>query len=245
MAKRGGLGQRLLVGGYDISGDVQALDNVHGGPALLDVTDITQSAHSRISGQRDGGLGASVFFDTANAHPVLDALPTSDVAVSYLMSTTIGDAAACLVAKQVGYDPTRAADGALLLKTQFDANGFGLEWGEQLTAGLRADTTATAGPVTDDGAATSFGGQAYLQVTAFTGTSVTVAIQHATTSGGSYANVTGLAFTAVTAAPAWQRLGTPNTTTIDEFVKVTTTGTFTAATFNVVWVRNLVAGQLF
>ena len=245
MAKRSGLGQRLLVGGYDISGDIQALDNVHGGPALLDTTDITQSAKSRINGLRDGGMGVSVFFDTANAHPVLDALPTTDVAVSYLMSTTSGDQAACLIAKQVGYDPTRAANGALMLKTQFDANGYGLEWGEQLTAGLRTDTTATAGAVTDDGAATNYGGQAYLQVTAFSGTSVTVAVQHATTSGGSYANVTGLAFTAVTAAPAWQRLATSNALTIDEYVKVTTTGTFTSATFSVVFVRNLTAGQVF
>jgi hypothetical protein len=243
VAKQSGLAQRLLVGGYDISGDIQALDNVHGGPKLGDVTDITQSAHSRLGLVRDGGLGVTGYFDPANAHPVLSALPTADVAASYLMSTTLADQAACCVAKQVGYNPTRAADGGLILKTQLDANGFGLEWGEQLTAGLRTDTTATAGAYVDDGAATNYGGQAYLQVTAFTGTSVTVAIQHATTSGGSYSDV--LAFTAVTAAPAWQRISVSNTTTIDEFVKVTTTGTFTSATFSVVFVRNLVAGVVF
>lgn len=241
MAKQSGLDQRLLVGGYDISGDIQALDNVHGGPALLEVTDITQSARSRIGGLRDGGLGASAFFDAANAHPVLSALPTADAGVSYLLGTALGAPAAVLVAKQIGYDPTRGADGSLILKTQFEANGFGLQWGEQLTAGLRTDTTATAGAVTDDGASSSFGGQAFLQVTAFTGTSVTVAVQHATTSGGSYANVTGLAFTAVTAAPAWQRLATSGGLTIDEFVKVTTTGTFSSAVFSVVFVRNQVA----
>lgn len=243
MAKQSGLGDRLLVAGFDISGDIQALDNVHGGPALGDVTDITQSAHSRLGLLRDGGMGATVFFDAANAHPVLSALPTADVAACYLRGTALGAPAACCVAKQIGYDPDRSADGSLILKTQFDANGFGLEWGEQLTAGLRTDTTATAGPVTDDGAATNFGGQAYLQVTGFTGTSVTVAIQHATTSGGSYSNI--LAFTAVTAAPAWQRIAVPNTTTIDEFVKVTTSGTFTSATFAVVFVRNKTAGVTF
>lgn len=245
MAKTSGLGQRLLVGGFDISGDIQALDNVHGGPGLLDVTDITQSAHSRLGGQRDGSLGATAFMDAANAHPVLDALPAADVAVSYLLGTTLGNPGACLIAKQIGYDPTRGTDGSLTLKTEFQSNEFGLEWGEQLTAGLRTDTSATAGAVTDDGASSAFGGQAYLQVTAFTGTSVTVAVQHATTSGGSYANVTGLAFTAVTAAPAWQRLATTNSLTIDEFVKVTTTGTFTVATFSVVFVRNKLAGQVF
>lgn len=245
MAKQSGLGQRLLVGGFDISGDIQALENVHGGPALLDVTDITQSAHSRIGGLRDGGLGATTFFDTANAHPVLAALPRGDVAASYLLGVALGSPAACCVAKQINYDPTRATDGALTLKTQFEANGFGLEWGELLTPGLRTDTTATAGAVVDDGASSAFGGQAYLQVTGFTGTSVTVAVQHATTSGGSYSNVTGLAFTAVTAAPAWQRLASSNSLTINEFVKVTTTGTFSSATFAVVFVRNKIAGQVF
>ena len=238
MAKQSGLGQRLLVGGYDISGDIQALDAVHSALALLDVTDITESAHSRIAGLLDGGLGTTAFFDSADAHPVLSALPTSDVAVSYLLGTTLANPAACCIAKQIGYDPTRGTDGSLTLKSEFQSNGFGLEWGEQLTAGLRTDTTDTAGSVVDDGSASSLGGQAYLQVTAFTGTSVTVAVQHATTSGGSYANVTGLAFTAVTAAPAWQRLATSATQSIDEFVKVTTTGTFTSATFSVVFVRN-------
>jgi hypothetical protein len=243
MAKQSGLGDRLLVAGFDISGDIQALDNVHGGPNLGDFTDITQSAHERRGLLRDGGMGATVFFDAANAHPVLGALPTADALACYLRGTALGSPAACCVAKQIGYDPTRGADGSLTLKTQFDANGCGLEWGEQLTAGLRTDTTATAGPVTDDGGATAFGGQAYLQVTGFAGTSVTVAVQHATTSGGSYADV--LAFTAVTAAPAWQRIAVSNITTIDEFVKVTTTGTFTNAVFSVVFVRNKAAGQVF
>jgi hypothetical protein len=247
MSKQGGLGQRLLVGGYDISGDIQALNNVHGGPALQDVTDITQSAHARLGLLRDGGFGASVFMDAANAHPVLSALPVADALATYLLSTALGGGpvAACCVAKQIGYDPTRSAAGDLLLKTQFDANGYGLEWGEPLTAGLRTDTTATAGAFVDDGAATNFGGQAYLQVTGFTGTSVTVKIQHCATSGGSYTDVAGLTFTAVTAAPAWQRIASSNSLTINEFVKVTTTGTFSSATFAVVFVRNKVAGQVF
>ena len=77
MAKQSGLGARFLVAGYDISGDVQALDTVHGGPALIDSTDITQSAHSRIYGQRDGSISFTSFFDNANATPVLKTLPTN------------------------------------------------------------------------------------------------------------------------------------------------------------------------
>jgi hypothetical protein len=245
VSKQSGLGDRLLVGGYDISGDVQALEKVGGGPAPIDVTDITQLAHSRIGGLRDGTMSFTTFFDYLNAHPVLAALPRGDVAMSYLRGTTLASPAACCVAKQVNYDPTRAANGDLTLKVEGQSNGFGLQWGEQLTAGLRTDGSATAGAFVDDLAATNFGGQAFLQVTAFTGTSVTVAVQHATTSGGAYSNVTGLAFTAVSAAPAWQRVASSSSLTINEFVKVTTTGTFSNAVFSVVFVRNPVAGQVF
>ena len=247
MAKQSGLGQRLLVGGYDISGDVQALNNVHGGPAALDVTDITQSAHARIGGLRDGGLEAAVFFDAANAHPVLDALPTADVLASYLLNVTLGGPAACCVAKQIGYDPTRGADGSLILKTQLDANAYGLEWGVQLTPGLRTDTTATAASSSnsiDTAASLAFGAQAYLQVTAFSGTSVTCTVKDSA-DNSSFTAVTGLAFTAVTAAPAWQRLATSNSATIRRYLAVATTGTFTSASFSIVIVKNLLAGQVF
>ena len=243
MTKQAGLGQRLLVGGYDISGDIQTLSSVQGMTALGDVTDITQSAHSRLGLLRDGSMAASAFFDAANAHPVLSALPTADVGVSYLLGTTLAAPAACIVAKQVGYDPNRAASGELTLKTEFKANGYGIGWGEQLTAGLRTDTTATAGAYYDDGAGSAFGGQAWLQVTAFTGTSVTVTIEHCTTSGGTYAGV--LAFSAVSAAPAWQRIAVSNTTAIDRYLMVVTTGTFTNAVFSVVFQRFTVAGVTF
>lgn len=244
MAKQSGLGMRLLAGGYDISGDISAIDKISGGPALWDTTDITQSAHSRIGLARDGAMSFTAFFDNANAHPVLAALPRTDVLLTALFPTlAVGSAAACLNAKQANYDGTRGNDGSLLMKVDGEGNSFGLEWGKQLTAGLRTDTTATAGAFFDDGGSSAFGGQAYLQVTGFSGTSVTVAIQHATTSGGSYSNI--LAFTAVTAAPAFQRISVSNTTTINEFLKVTTTGTFTSATFSVVFVRNKIAGQVF
>jgi hypothetical protein len=206
MAKQSGLGARFLVGGYDISGDVQAIDTIEGSVALLDTTDITQSAHSRIAGQRDGKMGFTVFMDTANAHPVLSALPTTDTLMMALLpSLAVGGAAACLNAKQVGYDPTRAADGALTMTIEGDGNAYGLEWATALTAGLRTDTTATSGADFDNGAAAPYGAQAYIEVTAFTGTSVTVTVQQ---SADNSTWITLGAFTAVTAAPAFQRIAT-------------------------------------
>lgn len=207
MAKQSGMGMRLLLGGYDVSGDINALDQVSGGPELLDVTDITQSAHSRIPGQRDGHMAFTAFMDTANAHPVLSALPRADVLMTALLPTlAVGGAAACLNAKQLNYDPTRSAKGDLTLKVAGDGNAFGLEWGVTLTAGLRTDTTATNGAALDNAAATGWGAQMYLQVTGFAGTSVTVTVQQS--ADNSTWITLGSAFTAVTAAPNTQRVTT-------------------------------------
>jgi hypothetical protein len=179
------------------------------------------------------------------SHDALSLLPTTDVVATYLNGSTLLNPAAACIGKQVNYDPTRDASGNLSVKVQVDQNGFGLEWGKTITAGLRTDTTATTGSAIDENpsAGTTFGAQAYFQLVEFVGTSVTIDIQSATTSGGSY-TTTGLTTTAMTTVGS-QRLATANTATINEFLKIITTGTFTWAVFNVVFVRNQAAGQVF
>lgn len=249
MSKQGGLGDNFYVGGYDLSGDINAIGSVGGGPALLNFTTINQSAHVRQGGLRDGKMDFTTFFDPSGSGPYtagpapLETLPTADVIATYCRGTTLGNAAACVNAKQINFDPTRGNDGALTLAVNMAANGYGLEWGKQLTAGLQTDASATLSAEFDDGAASSFGGQAYLQVTSLGSGTVTVAIQHATSSGGSYSDV--LAFSAVSSAPTAQRISVSNTTTIDRFLKINTTGTFTNAVFSVVFVRNATAGIVF
>lgn len=245
MAKQSGLADNFYIGGYDLSGDVSSLDQISGGPALLDVTPINASANVRIPALRSGDMQFTTFFDPASGleHAALSTLPTADVIAMYLRGTTIGNPAAAINGKQINYDWTRDNTGALTGKVEVQSNKYGLEWGKNLTAGLRTDSTATTGSAFDDGAASSFGGQAYFMVTAFTGTSVTIDIQSCTTSGGSYAT-TGLTSAAFTGIGA-QRIAVSNTTTINEFLKVVTTGTFSNAVFAVVFVRNSVAGQVF
>lgn len=313
MAKSSGLGDQLLVGGNIVGGDVQSY-NLASPIALIDSTDITQSAHSRITGLRDASGSLNVFFDPASgaAHDVFKALPTADTQLMLLRPAGIGNDAACLNAKQIGYDPTRSNTGELMFKVDAQANGFGLEWGDQLTPGVRTDTTATNGATFDaaggasapavpastvaatnpanipatvvisggtvtnvsingvtagsgDGTYTvpnggtiavtysvaptwtwswntGFGGQGYLQVAAFTGSSVTVTIQH---SADNSAWSSLAAFTAVSAAPAFQRIAVSNTTTVNRYLRVATTGTFTNAVFAVSFTRNVTAGVVF
>jgi hypothetical protein len=245
MAKSSGLGDNLYVGGVDLSGDINSLGSVHGGPATIDVTGIDKLAYERVGGRRDGAIDFTAYFNpsAAQAHPVLSALPAADVQLAYCRGTTLGDPAACLVGKQVNYDPTRAAAGDLTIAVAAQANGFGLEWGRQLTAGKRTDVAATNGAGVDFGASSAFGLQAYLQVFSFAGTSVTVKLQESNDNGGgdAYADTVGGGFTAVTVAPGVQRIATAGGQTVKQWLRVVTVGTFNPAVFSVVVARNLTA----
>lgn len=234
MAKTSGLGDNAYVDGHDLSGDVQALDSIHGGPAALEVTGIDKSAIERLSGVRDGAISFTTFFNADGAQPALDGLPTADRIVSYLRGTAMGNPAACVIGKQIGFDPTRADDGGLTLKTEAQGNGFALEWGVNLTAGKRTDSGATDGASLDQGAQTTHGAQAYLHVFSVTGTSCTISIEDSA-DDATYAAL--IDFTAATGPTSERKAVTGD---IDRYVRVSTSGTFTEVTFAVVFIRNRV-----
>ncbi|NUS26932.1 MAG: hypothetical protein HOV92_22270 [Streptomyces sp.] len=250
MAKTGGLGDNLYIAGFNASGDIQQLGSISGGPTLLNMTGIDKSAYERQGGLRSGQIEFTAFHNHVAAgtgtHEKLAALPTADVILTYCRGTTLGDPAASLVAKQVNYDGTRADDGMLTFAVSAQSNGYGIEWGQQLTAGLRTDTTATNGTSIDTTASASFGGQAYLHVTALTGTDVTIKIQDSA-DNSSFADVASFAFTQVTAAPASERIALANTATLRRYLRAVTvtTGGFTSVTFSVNVIKNSVAGQVF
>lgn len=234
MAKQSGLGDNLYIDGVDISGDVGSLGQIGGGNSPIDVTGIDKSARERLGGVRDGTIAFSAFFNPTGAHLALSALPTTDRVLTYCRGTSLGDPAASFVAKQIGYDPTRDDSGSLTIAVSAQANGYGLEWGRQLTAGKRTDTTATNGASIDTAASASFGLQAYLHVFAFTGTSVTVKLQDSA-DNSAWADVSGAAFAAVSAVGA-QRIAVAGT--VRRYLRAVTTGTFSNAVFSVNAVKN-------
>lgn len=244
MAKQSGLGDNLYVSGYNLSGDIGSLNRIGGGPEALPVTGIDKYAFERIGGRRDGAIEFSSWFNPAasQAHPVLSALPRVDTIVSYFRGTAIGSPAANLVAKQIEYDGTRADDGAFNFKVSALANGYGLEWGTQLTAGRRTDTGATNGASIDTLASVSLGAQAYLHVFSLTGTDATITIQDSA-NDIAFTDVTGLSFTQVTSAPTAQRIATGPTAAIRRYIRAVTTTSagFTSLGFAVVVVKNATA----
>lgn len=246
MAKQSGLGDAFWLDGYDLSGDVGSLGRIGGGlSGTQDMTGINKYGMERAGLARDGALEWSAFFNPAvgAAHEVLSALPLTNRIATYGRGTLLGSPAACLVGKQINYDPSRAADGSLTISVQALANGFGLEWGRQLTAGVRTDTGATNGSSVDFGAgSTTFGLQAWLHVTAFTGTDATIKLQQSSDDGAGdpWADVTGGGFTQITAGPTSERIETARNQTVERYLRVATvtTGGFTSLSFVVVVARN-------
>jgi hypothetical protein len=239
MAKTGGLGDNLYADGYNLSGDINALDKISGSVAPLDVTGIDKSAVERIGGQRDGSIDFTAFYNdaTAQEHLRLSTLPTTDVSLMYCRGTALGSNAAMLVGKQLNYDMTRGQDGTLTLKVSAVANGYGLEWGQLLTAGQRVDTTGTNGTGVDFvTVSTALGWQAYLHVFALTGTNVVLTLQDSA-DNAAFANLTGGAFTSATGIGV-QRLAGGATATVRRYLRVVSSGVFTSATFAVSFVRN-------
>ncbi|MGW5616278.1 hypothetical protein [Streptomyces sp. NPDC003877] len=243
MSKQSGLGDNFYIHGYDVSGDINSI-NTAGGPAALEQTGIDKSGYERIGGKRTGSMTGTCFFNpgTDRVHPRLSTLPTADVIASYFRGTTLGNPAACQVSKQVNYDGQRGDDGAFTFQFDLQCNGFGVEWGRSLTAGVRTDTAATNGASIDTAASAAFGAQAYLQVFAMTGTDATVKIQDSA-DNSTFADVTGLSFTQLTAGRTAERIATASGATIRRYLRAVTvtTGGFSSLAFSVVVVKNEVA----
>jgi hypothetical protein len=202
MAKQSGLGDGLLVGGYLLSGDIQQVNNIASPRGTFDFTGIDKSAMERGYGNKDGVIDMTTFFNTAagQAHPVLKALPRTDVHVMYLRGTTLGNPAACLVSKLPNYDGSRATDGGFLFNVNAVGNAYGLDWAQQLTPGVEDSTGSLTGATADfEGgigtwaaqadctvaatAAQAHGGTGSLEITS-TGVNNAIAEHHATPTSG-------------------------------------------------------------
>jgi hypothetical protein len=243
MAKQGGMGDRFYMDGYDISGDMNSIARIGGGPAPWEVTDITKSGVARIGLLRDGAMDFTTYFDDAadQSFSFLQDLVTDDHNLTYMHGAAVGVHAASIVAKQVNFDPTRDQDGSLLFSVNAQANGFGVEWGEALTAGLASHSGAASGSSIDYGAAsTAFGWAAYIHVATFTGTSMDINIQDSA-DNSSFTTLTGGTFSGITGGRRYTRLAGAVGSTVRRYVRVNTSGTFSAATFAVNFVRFLTA----
>jgi hypothetical protein len=242
MSKATGLGAGLFVNGVDLSGDTGNVSAIGSSRPTQNVTGIDKSAIERIQLRKNGRIDWGAHWNPTGAHPTLSALPMTDVPVTYVHRQALGAPAACMVGKQINYDGNRSAEGEFNLSVLAQSNGYGLEWGELLTAGKHTEAGVDAGTGVDFGASTAFGLQAYLHVFAFTGTDATINLQSSSDDavGDPYAPVTGAAFAQITGAPGSQRLQTARDATIERWLRwnITTSGGFSNLVFAVMVVKN-------
>jgi hypothetical protein len=249
MTKSTGLGDNFYLGGYNLSGDVGSLGTIGGGNAPLEVTGIDKSGYERLGGQRTGTIEFTAYHNDAALaeYPALSTLLTSSRQAMYFRGTVLGNAAAACIGKQVNYDWTRGADGSLTKAIQVQSDGYGLEWGLQLSAGIATVVAVGNGTGIDTTASLSFGAQAYLQVFSFSGTDVTIKVQDSA-DDVTYADVTGLTFTSITGGvPLTERLATTSTATIRRYLRyrVVTSTSFTSVGFALMINKNAIASQVF
>ena len=255
MAIQGGMGDNLWVGGYDLSGDIGSLGQIACPRSVQDTTPINMWAYRRLLLRKDGAIDFTSFFNPSAgaAHPVLSALPTTDVSVAYCRGTSLGSPAACVIGKQIDYVPAEGADGSLTFTTNVQASGYGLEWGNLHTAGIRTDVGATSPATGVDGRAASlYGLQAYLHVFEITGTDATIKLQESSAvdgGGDAFADIVGGGFTALTGASdhTTQRIKTANDLAVERYIRVVTTTAagFTSLSFGVIVVRNVYGNETF
>lgn len=240
MPKSSGLGDNFYIATADVSGDINSLGTVGGSVTVLNKTGINKFGYERIGGLRTGTMEFVSHFnvDTGQEHSILKTLPYTDVILSYFRGTTLGNAAASMVAKQLNYDASRGDDGDIKFSVAANSNGFGLEWGRSLTAGIRTDTEATNGVSIDTTASASFGAQAYLHVTAFSGTDVTIKIQDSA-DDASFTDVTSFTFGTITGTTS-ARIALGSTATVRRYLRAVTTTSagFTSVSFAVNVVKN-------
>lgn len=247
------VGSNFYYGTADLSGDVGAVTNVDTSRAPLRVTAINAGAEERILGRRDGAIDFAAFWnvDTGQSHPVLDALPRTDVIATLVVGTpAVGSPAASMVAKQMNYALAVGEDGSLGATVSTLANAYGLEWSGGangdglLTTGKQSFGTGTVdGASVDLGAvSTAFGGAAYLHVFSVASGTATFHVQDSA-DDIAFADITGLVFTGATGATT-QRLQTAAGATIRRYVRVEGTGVHGAAVVAVNFVRYTEAGPI-
>jgi hypothetical protein len=249
MAIASGLAEQFFVDANDLSAATAGARRLSSSMSPLQTPVISERGMRRIPGLRDGAMDVDSWFDDSVIHPVLSTLPTVDRVATWCLTTALGGPTASIVGKQIGYDPTRGQDGSLALATSVLGNGSALEWGRSLTGGGAFGNLAvqgSAGSLTgynDEAiAATNFGLQLYVHLLSFTGTSITIAVHDSNDNGAgdAYAIVPG-ATTAALTTPGAVRVTTSATENVKEWLRITTTGTFSAATFVAAYVRNATA----
>lgn len=217
--KTAALQDGLYVSGYDLSGDVGALDKMTVTIGEQNATGLNALARERLQLLGDGELSFRYYFtgDTSDAGSVHAHKRLRDMSgarlATYFNGTAADNLAVGVEGRQFTHDLNRSDSGALL-----GAASIKPDSGRPVMIGraLVRDSTQTgvaSGTALDLGASHGILGiVAHIQVTAFTGTNLTMLLQGDDNSGfatpatyGTFATVTGRTSEALVVASAPER----------------------------------------
>lgn len=231
-----GKGSSVLVAQYDLSAYLNSYETQRTA-APADVTCFGASYDSSIIGLMGGNVSLAGFFDGATGaiDDVLNtALGASSPKVVSLIPAgsggTIGDRASLFTANETTYGLSSSVSEAVGITAEFKpTSSIG---GGVLLAPLTA-RTGTVNLTSVDNSASSTGGyRANIHVTAFSGTSVVIKVQHST-DNSSWSDL--VTFTSITAATSESSAATG---TVNRYVRaIVASGTFTSVTACVTFAR--------
>jgi hypothetical protein len=227
-----GKGAATLWDQYDLSAFLNSFE----GAATADTAEVTtfgSTAKSYVAGQKDATISLGGFFDGAAAavDEVLAAAlaGSSVVTLAAAGAGAIGNRAQVAQAIHTSYNVTAPVGDAVTITAEAQVSG-GLASGVVL-ANLIARTATGNTSAVDNAASTSAGAAATFHLTAFSGTNVTVKVQH---SADNSTWVDLITFAQLTAIGSEYKAATG---TINRYLRVNVAGTFTSVTFAVACAR--------
>ena len=228
MAKTNGLGVRIYANGHDLNTDVNALSGIGQTQTLLECTGLAKSAIQRLVGLRDAIISVNGYFDNATgmSHDAFESI-SADSEVIVTMGTSRGDDAGGMVADQGSYNIGRAEGTAITTTVEFStSNGKGLNWGVALTDGPeQTDSAAANSAAVDNTSSTSDGAIGIVTVESVASGTADIKVQHSA-DDITYADL--LTFTGATGRTSESISATG---TVNRYVRVASTGTFTDLVF--------------
>ena len=228
MAKTNGLGVRIYANGYDLNTDVNALSGIGQTQTLLECTGLAKSAMQRLTGLRDANLSVNGYFDNAAgmSHDAFKSI-SADSEVIVTMGTSRGDNACGMVSDQGSYNVGRSEGSAITTTVEFStSNGKGLNWGVVLTDGPeQTDSAAANSAAVDNTSSTSAGAIGIVSVESVASGTAVLKVQHSS-DDITYADL--LTFTGATGRTSESISATG---TVNRYVRVASTGTFTDLVF--------------
>lgn len=198
-----------------------------------EVTCFGSGSKAYVAGGKDATISLSGFFDGAAS--AVDEVLAAAIAGTKVITLaeagvgTIGNRALVGQAIHTSYQVSAPVGDAVTISAEAQVTG-GMSSGVVL-ADLAARTATGNTSSVDKGASSANGLMANVHVTAFTGTDITVKVAHSA-DNNTWADL--ITFTQLTAAGAENKTVTG---TVNRYLRITTTGTFTSATFAVAAAR--------